>query len=323
MRLKWWEIGISLTLLVLLLFKWACTFDQSGVLLEEVPQNQDNVVRCACRCEVPPFTTPVIDVFVDVCMPLGLNANLNGGNFDPVAMEAFCTSTVEQTLTGLQDVCWIPGAMCSCPPDDAPPGDPLTLFDETCNAPGGCDEELLALECANWIPGNGIADATNAREEDEPVCIVSPWNFPPPDPASPAPPAPLSSGVFGNLTSCQVDEEESVAMIMVDGNETTTAVQGLVGFSGQVPCSGSTCSTSVNFNLELANFGFSGFFGLATVDIEDVKIVGASNLNAVTLDQFGEGEIPAGTIRSSARGTRIDDDLISFPPGNKSGVCWK
>ena len=181
MRHTWWEIGISIALLLVVSMSISCTFNPEG--LEGIEPIEEgglaNAYACNCQCELRDLSGRVFGELgqaLNACVPASLNANPDvvGGRLGipptPDEISADCSQRVQETFEAMTRDCPTDGriVVCSCAADQA-----SLLFEQACDQQ--CPGVPLANDCSNFFREDGrVATATLPQipADFEPVCVV-------------------------------------------------------------------------------------------------------------------------------------------------------
>jgi hypothetical protein len=221
-----------------------------------------------------PNTKPVGPQAMPVCMPESLNANLGGTEPDGDKMQNDCQYRVGPTFAGLAGACNYP-TDCSCVaiPDSK-------KFTEKCDDP--CAENPVDAGCTNFDPDNDILEATNAPG-DPAVCLAN---------------CPLSFGMFGHRSECEV---EGTAQMSMAGEQVEPAVRGIVQFRGQ-PCADGNCPVGIEYSLDVDDVRFETLF--RSEKFEELAGIGESIPGSDAFLERGAGVFAPGDLVTSVRGRR-------------------
>ena len=80
MRRTWWEFGIGIAVLLLVVMSVNCTLDVSGLPGMKERPDQENAYTCRCECKLQvqnPTPNPDYTRSLNVCAPFQLNPNVN------------------------------------------------------------------------------------------------------------------------------------------------------------------------------------------------------------------------------------------------------
>src|SRR5262245_29890630 len=194
-----------------------------------MPKGSDNGYVCDCTCTYADGGTS--DTSLNVCMPSGLNPNLNGGTVPATidlqnACGAMATSRVLTEVQKMSNKCYTTNPTCMC--TTATPN-PQTFYHQSCDT--GCSPMELHDNCDNWDPRNGNVTANCATNtlcvDPGPVCLS-----PTTDPTAPSP-SPLAAGIMAHDSNCTVNgpvDGSSFTLASGDQSQTSPLV-GVVRFS--------------------------------------------------------------------------------------------
>jgi hypothetical protein len=218
---------------------------------------------------------------------------------DPVKAAAFCTNTVQKTVSNLATQCSLANA-CTCKLKDAD----AIQFSAVCKQQPPCEAKAAPQDC----DPSGLAVATHAAG-DTPVCVAN---------------SPLGSLLTGRLSACDLDEPSSRVVVKVrdeKGNDEHTAgntARGRVQFVG-TPCPGDPlgCSVGMNHRINVNDLQF--FDALSAHKLTDVTGVGENTIGAFVDSTTGLGTFAPNLTNHSVRGTDIaptDGGTKGFYRGN-------
>ncbi len=265
------------------------------------------------------YTEPLANVEVlqhlAVCVPPADNANVGGTEPDDAALTADCGDNtlgsghrVQDTVHGLALACHYPSScVCSVIPGSQKYKGSCDL--DTGSGPGVCTPSVVAIDCSNFNPPQGIVTATNAPG-DEPVCAAN---------------SPLSAAMFGRRTSCEV---EGTTHVEVGDRSEDSHTRGLVEFKGD-PCPGQPCAVGMEYRLDMDPVTFGNFFHSET--FSDLAGLGENVAgNEAMLSSAGDGMFVQHTLAASAQGRRgsdvrglvtTNDDVVNVNVGWDQNVC--
>lgn len=243
------------------------------------------------------YEEPGVDVSLQACMTPELNPNLGNDNAPTLdELRADCQDRIQETLTGLNGACGYP-SLCTC---DVSAG--TERFANNCNST--CSEVPLSADCSNFNPEGGTVTATNVPG-DLPTCIAT---------------SPISSGVFGRRSRCEVSGQ---ALIEAEDETRTPGAHGVVEILGG-PCPAASCQVGLSYLLDLDPVTYESLFSSAT--FEELAAVGESLPGGeALLSAGGAATFGPNTTDNSARGRREDQSQGVVGTNNDVidlGVNW-
>jgi hypothetical protein len=289
-----------------------------------ITSKNDHEVICSCTIDTPLDDAGPFDLHV--CLPPSLNnATGDAAAIDAMpeadyaaAVAAFCQNDVRLALhdiTGFlnSDACEFATIECGLTP-----ASPATLPNSACDLPcaetactaENCNPDVVAPSVEDIHPelckcttADGCGDIASSF-----TCLTPTW--------APDPPT-IATGLLARLVSLPSDVEISPALS--SGTLTVTAAPGIpctsdtqsvaLTPSGTAalygrPCTGEACNYLFEFSVHVDDFSITFDNGLIcgdnTATVTHARVTGGTEGYFIALDSFGNGIIPAGSLRLHA-----------------------